>query len=136
MSRTPFRVLYFAAFLCFTMAPAAFAQKVEVEFDSAADFSHYKTFAIRMGELNSKSPALNSPLAKKNIEHEIVKALTAKGLTQTTGRSDLNVVYQFGSARRVETETYPAGWRGLATRVARVPYSEGTLVIDLRDPTT
>jgi hypothetical protein len=36
----------------------------------------------------------------------------------------------------MQTETYPAGWRGLRTRVARVPYSEGTLVIDLRDPTT
>ena len=34
------------------------------------------------------------------------------------------------------TETYPAGWRGLGTRVAKVPYAEGNLVIDLRDPTT
>jgi hypothetical protein len=33
-------------------------------------------------------------------------------------------------------ESYPAGWYGLRTRVVRVPYSEGTLVIDLRDPST
>ena len=62
--------------------------------------------------------------------------MTARGLTPSTERSDLNVFYTFGSQRRVETETYPAGWRGLGTRVARVPYAEGTLVIDLRDPTT
>jgi hypothetical protein len=36
----------------------------------------------------------------------------------------------------VELEQYPAGWRGWGTRVVRVPYAEGTLVIDLRDPTT
>jgi hypothetical protein len=35
----------------------------------------------------------------------------------------------------VELEQYPAGWRGWGTRVVRVPYTEGTLVIDLRDAT-
>ena len=61
----------------------------------------------------------------------------AKGLTKVaTGPADLNLFFTFGAARRVETETYPAGWRGLRTRVARVPYAEGTLVIDLRDPST
>jgi uncharacterized protein DUF4136 len=40
-------------------------------------------------------------------------------------------VYHFGSARKTEIEAYPAGWWG--TRYVRVPYSEGTLVIDLRD---
>ena len=33
----------------------------------------------------------------------------------------------------MEIEQYPAGWRGLGTQVVRVPYTEGTLVIDLRD---
>ena len=47
-----------------------------------------------------------------------------------------NVFYTLGSLRRVETETYPAGWRGVRTRVVRVPNTEGNLVIDLRDPTT
>lgn len=115
----------------------AFAQKVTVEFDQAADFTKYKTFAIREGRLNSKNPALNSDLVKKQIEADISRYLSAKGLTEvTSGRSDLNVRYTFGSVRKAEVETYPAGWYGLGTRVVRVPYSEGTLVIDLRDPTT
>lgn len=113
-----------------------FAQKITTEFDEAVDFSKFKTFAVRDGRLNSRSPALNSELTKKRIETEIERALTARGLTRSTERSDLNVFYTFGSQRRVETETYPAGWRGLGTRVARVPYAEGTLVIDLRDPIT
>ena len=29
-----------------------------------------------------------------------------------------------------------SGWRGFGTEIVRVPYAEGTLVIDLRDPTT
>jgi len=38
--------------------------------------------------------------------------------------------------RRSEVEAYSAGWRGRGTRFVRVPFTEGTLVIDLRDPST
>ena len=117
-------------------AAFAWAQKVTVEFDQSADFSRYRTFAIRDGQLNSRNPALNSELVKKRIDADIVRDLTARGLEMTTGRSDLNVRYHFGSVRKAEIETYPAGWRGFGTRVVRVPYTEGTLVIDLRDPST
>ena len=48
----------------------------------------------------------------------------------------MNVFYTLGSLRRVETERYPAGWRGRRTRVERVPVAEGNLVIDFRDPST
>jgi hypothetical protein len=115
----------------------ASAQKVTMEFDQAADFSKFKTFAIRYGRLNSRNPALNSELVKKRIADDIRRFLTNKGLTEdASGSPDLNVRYSFGSARKMETESYPAGWRGWGTRVVRVPYAEGTLVIDLRDPAT
>jgi hypothetical protein len=118
-------------------AQGAWAQKVTMEFNQTIDFSKYKTFAIRDGQLNSKNPALNSPLIKKQIEVDIERDLTAKGLTMAAnGPSDLNVRYTFGAARKTEVEAYPAGWYGLGTRYVRVPYAEGTLVIDLRDPTT
>ena len=118
------------------LVPGAFAQKITTEFDATVDFSKFKTFAIRDAQLKSPSPALNSELTRKRLETEIERALTASGLTKATGPSDLNVFYTMGSLRRVETETYPAGWRGLGTRVARVPNTEGNLVIDLRDSTT
>ena len=117
-------------------AGGAWAQKVTVEFDQAIDFSKYKTFAIRDGQLNSRNPALNSELVKKRLDADLERNLEARGLMKVTGRSDLNVRYRFGSAPRTELEAYPAGWRGLGTRIVRVPYAEGTLVIDLRDPTT
>ena len=124
------------AVLCLLLAQAATAQKVTVEFDKGADFSKFKTFAIRGGQLNSRNPALNSNLVKKQIEADIEKDLTSKGLTLASGAADLNVRYTFGQARKVEVETYPAGWYGLGTRAVRVPYAEGTLVLDLRDPST
>jgi hypothetical protein len=117
-------------------AQGARAQKITMEFDQTIDFSRYKTFAIRDGQLNSRNPALNSPLVKKQIEADIEADLNKKGLTMATdGPADLNVRYTFGAARKTEVEAYPAGWYGLRTRYVRVPYAEGTLVIDLRDPT-
>jgi hypothetical protein len=117
-------------------AGSAFAQKVTVEFDQTADFSKYKTFAVRNGELNSKNPALNNDIIKKRIDADIERYLTARGLEMVSGRADLNVRYRLGSAAKKEVERYPAGWRGLGTRVVRVPYTEGTLVIDLHDTAT
>jgi hypothetical protein len=123
--------------LALLAAQGARAQKITMEFDQTIDFSRYKTFAILEGQLNSRNPALNSPLVKKQIEADIQNNLTAKGLTMaTSGPADLNVRYTFGAARKTELEAYPAGWYGRGTRYVRVPYAEGTLVIDLRDPTT
>ena len=139
MSKALIRQLIVAAVLTVALlaAPVARAQNVSVEFDQAVDFTKYKTFIVRDGQLSARSPALNSELTKKNIQTEIEKAFTAKGLTKVeTGAADLNVFFQFGAAVRMETEAYPAGWRGLRTRVVRTPQNAGTMVIDLRDPTT
>jgi len=117
-------------------ARGALGQNVTVQFDQNGHFSDYKTFAIRNGELNSNNPALNSDLVKKQIEADIEKDLTARGLTEVAGPADLNVIYTFGAARESKVEAYPAGWYGWGTRYVRVPYAEGTLVIDLRDAQT
>jgi hypothetical protein len=115
----------------------ALAQKIEIESDQAVDFSKFKTFAIRDGRLNSKNPSLNSELIRKRLDADIQKALEQKGLRFVpSGPSDLNIRYTLGAVRKVETDVYPAGWRGWGRRVVRVPYTEGTLVIDLRDPST
>jgi hypothetical protein len=118
-------------------ALAARAQKVTIEFDQTVDFGRFRTFAIRDGELNSSNPALNSELVRKKIDFDIERGLSARGLVfVAAGLSDLNVRYRLGTARKAEVEAFPAGWYGLGTRIVRVPYAEGTLVIDLRDPTT
>lgn len=68
-------VLVFSLFI----SHQGWAQKVTMEWDKTADFSKYKTFAIRDGQLNSKNPALNSDLVKKQIEADIERALVARG---------------------------------------------------------
>lgn len=119
------------------LASSAFAQKIEIEADSAVDFSRFHTFAIRDARLNSKNPSLNNDIIRHRLEADIRKGLEAKGLLYVeSAKSDLNVRFTLGAARKVENEAYPAGWRGLGTRIVRVPYTEGTLVIDLRDPST
>src|SRR5689334_22221421 len=94
-------LLYLLAALFPVMAAA---QKVTVEFDESVDFSHFKTFAIREGRLNSKNPTLNSDLVRKKIDGELRRRLTARGLEETDARPDLNVRYSLGSARRNEVE--------------------------------
>ena len=123
----------FAAVLLLFAGSTLFAQKVNVEFDQGTDFSRYKTFAIRGGQVNSKDPSLNSDLTKKRMEGDIESALVAKGLQKTIGKADLNVRYRLGAQRKVEVERYPAGWRGWGTRTERIHETQGTLVLDLHD---
>jgi len=109
------------------------AQKIDIEFDQSAVFERYKTFHIVDGQLNTKAAALNSDLTKRKIENEIRKRLTEKGLMEVPSNPDLNVRYTLGQARKTEVEAYPTGWRGMGTRRVRVAYTQGTLVINLRD---
>jgi len=118
--------------LLLAISPAV-AQKIDVEFDDSAIFERYKTFHIVEGQLNAKAAALNSDLTRRKIENEIRKRLTEKGLMEVETKPDLNVRFTLGQARKTEIEAYPAGWRGLGTRRVRVAYTQGTLVINLRD---
>jgi len=128
--------LSLVSLLAIGLSPAAFAQSVNIQSEESVDFTKFKTFTMGEGRITSKSPALNNDLTKKRIRSDIEKALTAKGLTITSGTADLKVSYEFGSSRQLEPKTYPAGARGLGTRVVNVPQSEGVLVIDLHDSST
>jgi hypothetical protein len=93
---------------------------------------------LKRSPLNSTMPPISPATALSLCATDALTAatrpyLSAKGLTQVASSPDLNVRYHFGSARRTEVERYPAGWRGFGTRVVRIPYTEGTLVIDLHD---
>ncbi|HSP66575.1 MAG TPA: DUF4136 domain-containing protein [Bryobacteraceae bacterium] len=119
--------------LCLLAAGQAYAQKVDIEADESADFSRYRTFRMGEGQLKSKSPSLNSDLTRRKIDTEIRKRLIEKGLREATGQADLNVQFRLGSARRNEVDAFPAGRYGRGTRRVVTQYTEGTLIIDLRD---
>jgi len=119
--------------LCLLAAGQMQAQKVDIEPDESTDFLKYRTFRIGEGQLKSKSPTLNSDLTRRKIENEIRKRLIEKGLSEASSQPDLNVMFRLGSARRNEVETFPAGRYGRARRRVATQYTEGTLIIDLRD---
>jgi hypothetical protein len=93
------------------------SQKVEIQWDHDADFSQYRTFAIRQGFLNNRNPSLNTDLVRRDIEDAIRKNLSSRGMKEVAETADLNVRFSLGRANRM---------------VAR--HGDGTLVIDLRDP--
>ena len=120
-------------YLLFLALPAlAFAQKVTVEFDQSMEFSSLKTFKLLDGTFNSKDSTLNNDIVRKNLQNDIRRKLTAKGLTESADKPDVIVSYSLGSANRKQTDRYPTRWGG-ARRVT-THYAEGTLVIDMRDP--
>jgi hypothetical protein len=119
------------------LTSALFAQKIQIESDPAVDFSRFRTFSLVDGRLSSKNPALSSELVKKRLDFDVQKYLTARGLAfVSSGPADVTVRYTLGSVRGTEVEAYPAGWRGWGTRYVRVPYTEGTLIIEMRNPAT
>ncbi len=111
----------------------AVGQKITIEADDSADFSHYKTFKMNEGQLNAKSPALNNDLVRRKIEDDIRKYLTEKGLQESSAKPDLNVRFTLTTPRRNEVDAYPAGRFGQGTRRITTRYIDGTLAIDLRD---
>jgi hypothetical protein len=124
------KLLSFAMML-FLTAPALIADDRDVDYDPQADFSKYKTFMLREGEIVTKVPDLNSPLVRKKIDAAIRAQLSAKGLREVENQADLVVTYRLGSAQRREVQSFPAGRWGRLRRVGTFRFTEGTLVIDL-----
>ena len=134
------RTLAVAAALSFVSA-AAFAQDVKVDFDKAADFAKYKTFAIKLGT------SWNNPLGEKRVLAEIQQGLTEKGWTATTddAKADAIVVLHGATEKQKSLNTFYSGgyggygWRGgwgggMGTSTTTVDeYTVGTLVVDIFD---
>ena len=134
------RTLAVAAALSFVSA-GAFAQDVKVDFDKAADFTKYKTFAIKLGT------SWNNPLGEKRVLAEIQQGLTEKGWTATTddAKADAIVVLHGATEKQKSLNTFYSGgyggygWRGgwgggMGTSTTTVDeYTVGTLVVDIFD---
>jgi len=132
----PFAASGFALAMLAASATAAFAQKVTAEFDESVNFAKFKTFAIRVSDVVSQSPALNSELTRKRVVTELERALVAKGLTKTAGRADLDVSFSLGADPGTKSERRLVTPRGGRARTVQVPNMQGTLIIDMHDPST
>jgi hypothetical protein len=128
----------YIAVLMLLVAPAAWAQKVDVDFNSNVDFSKFKTYAW----LESKHPAKG--LWPQRVIDGIDKQLQAKGLkkVEMSQNPDLEVVYNSGVKERTTVEGYDYGygygpwwgWGGpRSTTYQTYVDKEATLAVDLVD---
>ena len=106
------------------------ADDLSVVVDPKADFSTFKTFAVRAGRIESNRPEIDNALFAKRLTKTIRIALTAKGLKEVTGRPDLFVDYSIAS-EDVNT-TQRGGGRGIGPQPLR--FTVGMLVIDMTRP--
>jgi len=79
----------YALVLCLglALAPAAFAQKVEVDWDHQADFSSYKTYQY------AKTTPVENPLMDQRIVAALESEMGKKGLTKVDSNPDMVVTY-------------------------------------------
>lgn len=108
--------------------------ETNVDYDRAANFSTYKTFAFK------DVHTLDNPISMRRVQAAIATTLAARGLAKADGVPDLWVVLHTRTHRQTQVTTYNAGWGwgwgwrggyGGAAYVQQIPI--GTLVVDLVD---
>lgn len=118
-------------------ASAAWAQKVDVDWDREADFSKFKTYAW----IESKHPAQG--LWNQRVIDGVDAKLSAAGLKKVApdAHPDLEVVYNSGVKEHTVVEGYDYGYRpwgwGWGPRPPRYYQSyvekQATLIVDIAD---
>lgn len=129
--------------IALVLAPAlVFAQKVSYDYEKDANFSAFKTFALKDGT------KVGQPLIDDRIVSAIETQLAAKGLTKSDTNPDVYVVYHVAFDKQKDISTYSSGygggygaygwgwgggWAGGSTTTQVRDILVGTLVIDMAD---
>jgi hypothetical protein len=124
--------------------------KVKTDHDPTADFSSFKTFAFAgLADVN-RGGIYDNSLTRKRIESAVARELTGKGLRQVQmdEPQDLQVHYWMGVQDKQRLESAGPtvgvargpgggyGWgAGYGGGVTTYEYQEGTLILDLIQPT-
>ena len=127
-------------------AAACSSVKVQTEYDKAANFKGYHTYAwIPAQPGPEQSPAARDPRVREAVIRGLESALASKGLTRTEQSPDLLVAVHGWAVGRIDVRQYgyaygpsPYGfYPTLATGGVDVrEYRDGTLIIDLVDTAT
>jgi hypothetical protein len=119
----------------------AFAQDVKTDYDHAANFTVYKTFAAKIGT------SWNNEISEKRVLTEIEQSLVEKGWTKTDpDKADAFVVLHGATEKQKSLNTFYSGgyggygWRGMGgagmggtATTTTSEYLVGTLVVDIFD---
>lgn len=114
---------------------AAIGQDVRYNFMPGTDFSKYHTYKWVTIEGGSHP----NQIVDAEIKQAVDSQLAAKGLTKTdSDKADLYVGYQIAVDQEKQWNAFGMGgarWGGMASATSST-ISNGTLVLDLYDPTT
>jgi len=127
LKRTPFLLIALLLAGCSSV-------RTNVDYDRAANFSTYHTFAFK----DVRTP--DSPIKMRRVQSAIEKTLQSRGFAKADGTPDLWVVLHTRTRRETQVTTYNPGWgwgwgwRGRywnAAYIQQIPI--GTLMVDLVD---
>ena len=129
--------------LAVVLSPAMLlAQKVSYDYEKSADFTAFKTYALKDGT------KVGQPLIDDRIVAAIEQELSAKGLTKVDADPDVFVVYHTSFDKQKDISTFSSGygggygpygwgwgggWAGGTTTTQVRDILMGTLVIDIAD---
>lgn len=138
------RTWLLAGMLCALALAACESLRVSSDYDHAASFAGYHSFAWLAREHHGSA----NPLVVQRAHDAIQAELTARGFTYSAdaAAADFVVDFTIGSRERTDVQSYPApytgpggwapGWWGYpywGTEVDVRQYREGTLSIDVFD---
>jgi hypothetical protein len=122
-------------FLAALLVAGCSSVETHVDYDRAANFASYRTFAFK----DVRTP--DNPISLKRVRAAVSRTLGSRGLAESAGeKPDLWVVLHTRAHRQTQVTTYNPGWgwgwgwRGAywnAAYVRQIPI--GTLMVDLVD---
>jgi Domain of unknown function (DUF4136) len=124
-----------AAVAMLLAGPAAFAQKVNTDFDPSANFAGYRTYAWTPG-----TPSPN-PLGEQRIHAAVDQQLAAKGFSMVSESPSVYIATHVVTKEQQQLNVTGFGggpfWGGGIDTTARVEtYTVGTLAVDMYDAKT
>jgi hypothetical protein len=139
--------------LLLASAATAFAGgSVATDFDPDADFASFKTFSFVGEHELTRTGLLSDPTIRERLKNFIAGALEPRGLHEVPSDQKYSLAVRYWVARKQDSEEtvtlrpdpffagYPAYWTGAWAwsyeEYVVHNYVEGTLVIDLIDPST
>jgi hypothetical protein len=112
--------------------------RVKTDFDHAARFEQYRSFAMGEGKVVERGTATDNTIVKDRVDAAIRSALETRGLRHGPDGGDLIARFAVGARTVSELEAigYPVAigvWASYPMDFWVAEYPEGTLVIDLVD---
>jgi len=133
-----FRLAIATLLAALVVPSAAFAQKVNTDFDSSVDFSRFKTYSWTEG-----TPSPN-PLGEERIREAVDAHMVKAGFTKVAADSDVVIATHLMTQEQKEVVStgygvgypYRYGWGAMGggmTTASVNTYIQGTLILDMYD---